>query len=165
MSTIRTKRLLLRPYSIEDRDDYISLVTDPLVMAHIDGDVASEEVAEDWWQRLIGASSKDLRWSVRALVDGHYVGHGMINYSRPGNACELGYILARAEWGSGFATEIAGAMADYSRDIMKLKEIFATVDEDHPASRRVLEKVGMEFYGYDFDDVGRYLVYVLNHEG
>lgn len=165
MSIIETQRLLLRPYEEGDREDYLALVTDPLVMRHVDEGVATEEVAEDWWHRLInGLFPSGLRWCARTTQDSRFAGHAMINYTRPNNACELGYILPEDMWGNGYATEISRTLTDYSRDEMGLNEIFGTVDENHEASIKVLKKTGMEFYRYDFDEDGRYLVYVLKHK-
>ncbi len=164
MSSIKTQRLELRPYAAGDKEDYIGLVTDPDVMRHIEGGVVTTEIAEVWWQRLLhGLYGSGYRWCARSLKDARYIGHAMINFTRPGGACELGYILPKHAWGQGFATEIATAVAEYSRDIMNVKEIYATVDEGHEPSVRVLAKIGMAFSGYDFDAEGRYMVYVLKH--
>ncbi|NNE65018.1 MAG: GNAT family N-acetyltransferase [Pyrinomonadaceae bacterium] len=163
MPEIRTKRLLLRPYTTGDKSGYLDLVTDPEVMKYVDEGVVNFEKALVWWDRLINKQyPHGHRWCV---VDGkEYAGHAMINYTRPNNGCELGYILPKSKWSRGFATEIAQALADYSREALELQEIFATVDEGHEESVRVLEKIGMKFAGYDYDDDGRFLVYVLKHE-
>ena len=42
-----------------------------------------------------------------------------------------------------------------------LLEIYATVDDDHQASIRVLEKAGMKFSDYEFDEQGRFSVYSI----
>ena len=164
MSTIRTKRLVLRAYQPQDREDYLDLVTDPEVMSHIEGGAIDRDTAGVWWHRLInGLFGKGIRWCARTVEDSRYAGHAMINYTRPGEACELGYILPRDEWGKGYATEIATALAEFSRDEMGLDKIYGTVDEDFAASINVLKKAGMEFFGYDHDENGRYLVYILKH--
>lgn len=166
MSEIKTARLSFGPYVAKDQSDYIRLVTDPEVMRHVEGREVTAETAVVWWNRLInGLFGKGIRWCVRSLVDKRYIGHAMINYTRPGGACELGYILSKQEWGKGYATEIAAAIAEYSRDKMGLKEIYGTVDEGFRPSIRVLEKIGMKFCEYDYDDDGRYLVYILKHRG
>ena len=166
MSIIETKRLLLRPYEAEDKDDYLNLVTDPEVMGNIDEGVVSIETANEWWERLISRNdpAKGIRWYASWIPDSRFIGHAMINQTRPEDAWELGYILPKTEWGKDFATEIARALADYSRDEMGLNEIYGTDDEDHEPSINVLKKAGMTFSGYDFHVLGRYLVYVLKHE-
>lgn len=89
MLEISTERLMLRPYIAEDRDDYLNLVTDSDVMARIEAGSVTREIAEICWQRLINGSDRgDIRWSARAASDSRYIGHGMINKTRPKNAYE-----------------------------------------------------------------------------
>ncbi len=133
-------------------------------MKHLVGGAVTDKMAKEWWNRLV----KQLypsghRWCARTKDNGDYAGHAMLNYSRPNNECELGFILPEDVWGKGYATEISKALASYSRDELKLDRIFGTVDEDHFASIKVLKKTGMTFFGYDYDETGRFLVFVLGH--
>ena len=52
-------------------------------------------------------------------------------------------------------------MIEYGLDEIKLPEVFATVDNEHSASIRVLEKAGMNFLRYEYDDEGSYSVYSI----
>ena len=60
---------------------------------------------------------------------------------RPSGAVELGYWIARAHWGRGFATEAGRALIDIAR-ALKLPRLEASHFLDNPASGRVLEKLG-----------------------
>jgi len=60
---------------------------------------------------------------------------------RPSGAVELGYWIARAHWGKGFATEAGRALIDIARTL-KLPRLEASHFLDNPASARVLEKLG-----------------------
>ncbi|QNM81989.1 GNAT family N-acetyltransferase [Sphingomonas sabuli] len=60
---------------------------------------------------------------------------------RPSGAVELGYWIARAHWGRGFATEAATAVIDVAR-ALGLTSLEASHFLDNPASGRVLEKLG-----------------------
>jgi RimJ/RimL family protein N-acetyltransferase len=42
-----------------------------------------------------------------------------------------------------------------------LREVFATVDDDHSASIRVSEKTGMKFERFEFDDDGKFSIYSI----
>lgn len=166
MQVLDTKRLLLRPYCDGDREDYISIITDPEVMEHLEGGAVSMDVAEEWWDRLINRLyPSGYRWCATLKSTGEYAGHAMLNYSRPNNECELGYILPKSVWGNGYATEISKALARYSQEELKLQRVFGTVDEGFTASINVLKKTGMRFYGYDYDEAGRFLVFSLDFEG
>jgi RimJ/RimL family protein N-acetyltransferase len=59
----------------------------------------------------------------------------------------IGYCLNRAYWGQGYGTEVARALASFGFDEMGLHRIFATCDPRNVASRRVLEKAGMQLEG------------------
>jgi RimJ/RimL family protein N-acetyltransferase len=52
-----------------------------------------------------------------------------------------GYVLARAEWGHGYATEALAAMVDLARTL-GVARLFALCHPDHGPSQHVLEKCG-----------------------
>jgi len=54
----------------------------------------------------------------------------------------LGYAIARAQWGLGFASEAAGRLAAFAFDELELDRLQASVLRDNPASKRVLEHLG-----------------------
>ncbi|MBN2192881.1 MAG: GNAT family N-acetyltransferase [Polyangiaceae bacterium] len=76
---------------------------------------------------------------VRA-ADGAVLGSTGIDLDGPGRA-SIGYVLARAAWGKGYATETLGAVVDLGRRA-GLSELHAWVHPENPASIRVLEKCG-----------------------
>ena len=65
---------------------------------------------------------------------------------RPSGAVELGYWIARAHWGRGFATEAGGALIDIARTL-GLTQLEGSHFVDNPASARVLEKLGFKPIG------------------
>ncbi len=71
------------------------------------------------------------------------------------------YFLRRDAWGQGFATEIEQRIIQYGFEELNLNKVFATVDDEHFDSIHVLEKVGMSFYTYEFDEQGRFSVYMI----
>lgn len=58
-------------------------------------------------------------------------------------AAELGFAFSRRVWGHGLATEAAGAVLDWAFRRLQVERVWAACDVEHPASRRVLEKLGM----------------------
>lgn len=60
---------------------------------------------------------------------------------------DIGYVLARAAWGHGYASEAAAAMLRFGFDELDLHKISATCDPDNRGSARVLEKIGMRREG------------------
>jgi RimJ/RimL family protein N-acetyltransferase len=161
---METERLFLKFYATTDKADFIALFTDSMVMKHVGEGVLTKAQAEAFWQKLFEKLyPQDFKiWAVFAREDSRYVGHTGI-YPRPTRKedWEFVYFLNRNSWGKGYATEIARRIIKYGFEELKLPEVFATVDDDHLASIRVLEKSGMKFERYEFDDDGRFSVYLV----
>lgn len=62
---------------------------------------------------------------------------------RPSGAVELGYWIARSDWGRGIATEACRALVDIAATL-RLPAIEASHFLDNPASGRVLAKLGFD---------------------
>jgi RimJ/RimL family protein N-acetyltransferase len=60
---------------------------------------------------------------------------------------EVGWHLARAHWGNGYATEAARAVVDWGFDELKLDVIHAVVNPANAASIRVARRLGMSPLG------------------
>ena len=159
---MKTERLVLRFYTEKDKADLIALFTDAAVMKHVGEGVLTEAQAEEWWQKLFEKLyPQDFNiWAVFAKENLQYVGHAGI-YPRPTRKedWEFVYFLRRDAWGKGYATEIARRIIQYGFEDLRLPEVFATVDDDHFASIRVLEKSGMKFERFETDNDGRFSVY------
>jgi RimJ/RimL family protein N-acetyltransferase len=59
----------------------------------------------------------------------------------------LGYVLARSEWGKGYTPEAVQAIVDWGLKQEDIYRIWAVCDLENYASVRVLEKVGMQREG------------------
>ena len=49
---LETERLILQQYSLSDKENFIELFTDELVMKHVDKAVLTLEKAEELWKKL-----------------------------------------------------------------------------------------------------------------
>ncbi len=58
---------------------------------------------------------------------------------------EIGYRLARAVWGQGYATEAVLAVRDYAFNVLCLQRLIAMIDPQNVPSIRVAEKAGMRY--------------------
>lgn len=61
------------------------------------------------------------------------------------NVVALGYVLDERHWGRGYATEMAGAAIAIAFTELGLREVYAVIDPENAASRRVLEKTGFTY--------------------
>jgi RimJ/RimL family protein N-acetyltransferase len=159
---METERLVLRRYAEEDKQDFIALFTDAAVMKYVGDGVLTIEQAEALWRKLFEKLYPENFniWAVFAKEDSAYVGHAGI-YPRPARRedWEFVYFLNRHSWGKGYATEIARRLIQFAFQELNLPEVFATVDDVHSASIHVLEKAGMSFKNYEYDEQGRFSVY------
>jgi RimJ/RimL family protein N-acetyltransferase len=160
---METERLILRRYDEQDKADFISLFTDKAVMTYVGDGVLSVERAEAFWQKL-HEKLYPQNFNIWAIFTkgGEYVGHTGI-YPRPARErdWEFVYFLNRKSWGKGYATEIARRIIRYGFEELNLPEVFASVDDVHAASIHVLEKAGMSFKNYEFDEEGRFSLYSI----
>ncbi|MCA9739033.1 MAG: GNAT family N-acetyltransferase [Gemmatimonadota bacterium] len=60
---------------------------------------------------------------------------------------ELGYWIGRPFWNRGYATRAARALLDFGFDVLDLNRVQAQYLVRNPASRRVMEKIGMRYEG------------------
>lgn len=74
------------------------------------------------------------------------VGLGPLPNEQPGDL-SLGYLVARAHWGQGYATEAVQGLIDATFLYAEAKGVGASVRVTNPASRRVLERCGFQFAG------------------
>jgi RimJ/RimL family protein N-acetyltransferase len=161
---METDRLFLRRYAEKDKKHFIALFTDAAVMKRVGDGVLTEARAEAFWRKLFEKLYRQnfYIWAVFTKEDSLYAGHaGIYPRQTKKEDWEFVYFLKRDFWGKGYATEIARRIVEYGFEELNLPEIYATVDDDHSASIRVLEKAGMNFEWYEFDDDGQFSVYSI----
>jgi [ribosomal protein S5]-alanine N-acetyltransferase len=72
---------------------------------------------------------------------------GMIDPRIEGPKVGIGYGCARVHWGKGYIPEATQAIIDWALQQPTIFRVYATTDIENVASRRVLEKVGMQCEG------------------
>lgn len=140
---LRTVRLLLRPFELEDVDDTWAYASDPAV--------ARFRPLPDPYTRNDAAEFVDRQmrtdWSTDpefAIVHGLRVIGGISLHVQPEHeTAELGYLLGRRWWGRGLATEAARAVVDWGFRRFGLHKVYARAHVDNRRSWRVMEKLGM----------------------
>lgn len=142
-----TPRLHLRPFIAADRDAIHAIYADADVMRHV-GHGAHRTVAETSTALRTYAEILDERgYSFLAVTEregGRLVGDaGLHPLAGRGPDIELGYTLAHAAWGRGYATEAGRALIAHAFEELHVERVVAQVEPANQASRRVLEKLGM----------------------
>jgi RimJ/RimL family protein N-acetyltransferase len=143
----RTARLLLR--SFEDRDfaPFAAMNADPQVMEYFpaalsraESDAAAVRMRKHMEEHGFGLFALEL--PPRELIG--FTGLTTVTFEAHFTpSIEIGWRLASAHWGHGYATEAARAVLDFGFNQLSLPEIVSfTVPHNH-RSRRVMEKLGM----------------------
>lgn len=146
--TLRTSRLILRPWRDDDLPRFAQLNADPSVMEHFPGvltraesDQLAARIIRHFAERGFGL------WAVEvpevASFAG-FVGLAVPQFEAHFTPCvEIGWRLARQHWGRGYATEAAGAAMAFAFIELGLDEVVSFTPPGNRASRRVMEKLGM----------------------
>ena len=107
-----TPRLRLRQWRESDREPFSAMNADPAVMEFFPSlqSHVSSEASIDAWQLQFAAQGWS-NWAVELIESGQFIGFTGLSVSRrtlPFSPCvEVGWRLARAFWGKGYATEAA----------------------------------------------------------
>jgi RimJ/RimL family protein N-acetyltransferase len=72
---------------------------------------------------------------------------GMIDPRIEGPKVGVGYVAARTHWGKGYMPETTRVIIAWAFQQPSIYRVYATTDVENIASRRVLEKVGMQCEG------------------
>jgi len=143
---IRTARLRLREFTLDDLDAWSRIVGDPATMVFWPRPLTPDE-ARSWIERALVSYREHGfgRWVVTPHDSDTVIGDcGLIRKTVDGDEVnDLGYILTKERWGEGYATEMAAAVRDYAFDTLGLATLHANMAFDHHASRWVAEKIGM----------------------
>jgi RimJ/RimL family protein N-acetyltransferase len=145
---LRTGRLILRGWRPADREPFAALNADPVAMEHFPARLSREE--SDAFADRIEAGLRELGWGLWAVevpgVAGFigFVGLAEARFYAPFTpAVEVGWRLARANWGRGYATEAARAAVDHGFRELGLEEIVSFTIPANRRSRAVMERLGM----------------------
>ena len=145
---LTTARLLLREWRDADREPFAELNADPRVAEFLSGtrDRAASDAFVDgiiarWFSDGHGL------WAVERREDEAFL--GFVGLAAPSfeaafTPCvEVGWRLAPAAWGHGYATEGARAAVRFGFEDIGLEEIVSFTVPDNVRSRAVMERLGM----------------------
>lgn len=139
----------MRPLQSLDLEALASIWADPEVTRFLPsrGVPISEESTEKalqsfihhWQQREYGV------WAIVENSSSQTVGYCGLRYLDELNEVEVLYGLAKAYWGRGIATQAAKAAVAYGFDVAHLDKLIALMLSENLASKRVMEKAGLQY--------------------
>jgi RimJ/RimL family protein N-acetyltransferase len=145
---IETPRLVLRPFTLEDLDEFALLCADPDVMRYIaNGEPQSRECAEIRFNALIKHWNDHGfgPFALTAKSSSEFAGFCGLQYLDDTREIEVGYRLAKRFWGMGLATEAAKASLRFGFEELRLDRLVAVVQPENVASCGVVEKIGLRY--------------------
>ena len=145
---IATARLSLREFVQGDFDAIHAYSSDPRVTKFLFFGPRDAEGTADYLEGLLASQREVPRTrfelAVEEKISGRVIGACDLSVIER-NVVDLGYMLGLGEWGKGYATEIALALADAAFFDLRAERVISTVDVNNRASIRVLEKIGMRW--------------------
>lgn len=149
---LETDRLRLRAFTPDDVDRLVALDADPEVVHFITGGAPTprQEVVADILPTFLRYQESGTGygfWAAEEKATGNFLGWFHLRPHTDGGAPdepELGYRLRREAWGKGYATEGSLALIDRAFRELGARRVYAETMVVNMASRRVMEKAGME---------------------
>lgn len=154
-AAVRTPRLLLRPFRQEDLPAYTAIRSDPETARYLPGGTAGAAEAQEKARRTVESWGEGgwtdggyAPWAVEHVEDGgRLVGHLGLRYLPEIGETELLYLLERAAWGRGLATEGARAAIAVARDRLGIAYLVALAVPQNTASTAVMRRCGFALEG------------------
>ena len=146
--TLTTPRLLLRPWRDEDLAPFAALNADPEVMRYFP-ELLSPERSDEFaaYIRSQMAANGWGLWAVEVLDGAPFIGLVGLHRARfeahftP--AIEVGWRLARAHWGRGYASEAAAAALAFAFGELAVPEVVSFTATINERSIAVMRRLGM----------------------
>lgn len=148
MQTIQTSRLLLREWRSTDVDDLFEYAKDPDTgpnagwQPHQNKEESAKIIEMFQREQQVWAIVEQKDQKVIGSIGLHQDQHRRNDKSRM-----LGYVIAKAYWGKGYATEAAQAVLRYAFTNLELELVSVMHFHFNLASKRVIEKCGFRYEG------------------
>lgn len=153
---LRGDRVTLRAWTDADLAPFAALNADPEVMRHMTRPLTRDE--SDAFVGRVRAHFAEHGFGLWALDVPGLGFAGFVGLSAnvpfelplPGlqpHPCEIGWRLARAAWGRGYATEAAALALRHGFEVAKLMQIVSFTAADNLASQAVMKRIGLTLRG------------------
>ncbi|MGN1021021.1 MAG: GNAT family N-acetyltransferase, partial [Aristaeellaceae bacterium] len=127
---LETERLILRKMTQEDYPALCLMLQDPLCMYAYEHAFSDEE-AQQWLERQLTRYREDGfgLWAMVRKDTCEMIGQCGLTWQDAGGqrVLEVGYLLQRAYWHQGYATEAAVACRDYAFNVLHAPEVYSII--------------------------------------
>ncbi|MEO9789893.1 MAG: GNAT family N-acetyltransferase [Aurantimonas coralicida] len=143
--TIETRRLLLRPLTMDDAGALAKLINDREIARMLARVPHPYGLADA--RAFISDHAPETVFALCLKDVGDLVGCCSLKPESVPGRFDIGYWVGRRFWGKGLATEAAQAVIDYGFVALKADAIAVDCRVVNEASRRVIRKCGFHFTG------------------
>ena len=149
---LESKRLLLRPFTLEDVEDVYLFASDELVTKYLTWPALKElsqalEVVKSFYMGKTGIYAIELKSERKCIgcID--------IRLFNEHDKASFGFVLNRQYWNNNYMSEALNLILDLSFSILKLNRVEATHYVGNEGSGRVMQKCGMHYEGTGLQEV------------
>lgn len=149
---LKSNRLILRPFTIDDIDDVFLYASDDIVTKYLTWpsytDISViEEVVKKYYIDKKGVFAIELEAEQKCIgcID--------LRLCTEHDKGSFGYVLNRKYWNKGYMTEALNSILDFSFSKLELNRVEATHYIGNEGSGRVMQKCGMRYEGTGIKEV------------
>ncbi|WP_066172431.1 GNAT family N-acetyltransferase [Bacillus marinisedimentorum] len=151
MEQLETSRLILRPLERGDAESIFAYASDPTVAKFTTWEVHHhlDDTREFIELAILEHKRKDtLTWGIILKETGDLIGTaGLADLSFRHHCAELGYVIGKPHWRTGYVTEASKAVCTFGFRELELNRIMARCHPENTGSERVMQKIGMTYEG------------------
>ena len=143
--SIETKRLLLRPVTLDDAEAMFEYASDRentryTFPTNQSLEETKNNIAQFYLANPLG------RWGIELKSNGQFIGTIDLHKIDPIlKKAAIGYIINQKYWNQGLTTEANRAVIELAFEKIGMHKLTALHDKDNPASGKVMEKSGMRY--------------------
>ncbi|WP_089744181.1 GNAT family N-acetyltransferase [Gracilibacillus ureilyticus] len=151
MKKFYSKRLYLRQMDKADAPELLKIWSDPEVTKYMNiNRFSSEKEAIDMINFLneLAEEKKAIRYSIFSKQTNELIGScGFNSLDEENRKTEIGYDLAKAHWGKGYASEAITILLETAFETLEFHRVEAKVEPENVNSIKVLEKLNFTYEG------------------
>ncbi len=147
----QTPRLLMRRWQVSDRAPFAALNNDQEVMRYFPSTRTRKQsdASIDRFEQHFDDVGFGL-WALELQETGQFIGFTGLDQLPDGvpgtGGVEVGWRLARAAWGHGYATEAALGSIDAAFSVFTMPEVWSMTAVLNTPSQAVMRRIGMTFH-------------------
>ncbi|MCB0413680.1 MAG: GNAT family N-acetyltransferase [Bdellovibrionales bacterium] len=150
---LETDRLILRPYRESDLNDIFSYASNPEVTRYLLWDAHKTiEDSKEFFEWIQSVTSREkgkvfFVFAIELKESGKVIGSiDFKNTNKFGG--QMDYVIGQPHWGKGYMSEAAAALKLWAFDnFPEIVRLQAYCQPENIGSKRVMEKIGMEYEG------------------